>query len=542
MIEANLQLDGRAEYTINGNTRTIHRTSLEEARSELLQALSEEAAKKGEPINAVIRDPEGNWPLTINPDGSVQEGPGTLESTIADAELIQEVPAAVATDEDQSAAESPAQMPVPDEPADNHAAPTEQEPTSINNPAQPTEEKEQEPAMSANVEAAAAPAAATPNPGPFPWNDDPEWKTIAAQPAAQGIRAVFKLRPSETELAARQADFKQLKEEQAARAEEEARRTAEQEQLAVERSARRQQREAERAAHLAKLTRSIQTNFQGTRTLLVANPKGGARKTTTAYLLAATIGLIRGGSTVAWDANETMGTLGERALQDRHNRTVVDLLENGAQHFLDIESARVGVLDGYVRNQGDCHFDVLASDENPERQDQIDAEGFNKVHDILSHFYRMIVVDTGNNIRAAHFVEAQKHTDQLVIPVAASYDSKNRALDMIATFTAAGHDDLVKNAVVLVHELEPIEHDENGNVISTNGHEMTAAEIAEAFGRHVRTVLPIPYDPALKDGGTIKYFDLDSKTIDAYREAAAAITDSLIDTSLESSGCRAAAK
>lgn len=400
------------------------------------------------------------------------------------------------------------------------------------------QEQEEEPVMSATTEAATK----TPTPGLFPWNDDPEWKTIAAQPATQGIRAMFKLRPSENELASRQADFKKLKETQAAQAEEEARRTAEQEKLAAERSARRQQREAERTAHLAKLTRSIQTNFQGTRTLLVANPKGGARKTTTAYLLAATIGLIRGGSTVAWDANETMGTLGERALQDRHNRTVVDLLENGAQHFLDIDSARVGVLDGYVRNQGDCHFDVLASDEDPARQDQIDAEGFNKVHDILSHFYRMIVVDTGNNIRAAHFVEAQSHTDQLVIPVAASYDSKNRALDMIATFTAAGHDELVKNAVVLVHELEPIEHDENGNVISSNGHEMTAAEIAEAFERHVRTVLPIPYDPALKDGGTIKYFDLDSKTINAYREAAAAITDSLIDTSLESGGRRTAAK
>ncbi|PCC27067.1 hypothetical protein CIK76_18930 [Glutamicibacter sp. BW80] len=403
-----------------------------------------------------------------------------------------------------------------------------------------TPEEAEEAAMSADIEAVQTTA---PSSGPFPWNEDSEWKIIATQPATQGIRAMFKMRPSETELAARQADFSKLKEAQAAKAEEDSRNKAEQEKLAAEHNARRQQREAERAAHLAKLTRSIQTNFQGTRTLLVANPKGGARKTTTAYLLAATIGLIRGGSTCAWDANETMGTLGERALQDRHNRTVVDLLENGARHFLDIDSARVGVLDSYVRNQGDCHFDVLASDEDPARQDQIDADGFNKVHDILSHFYRMIVVDTGNNIRAAHFIEAQKHTNQLVIPVAASYDSKNRALDMIATFTAAGYDELVKNAVVLVHELEPIERDEEtGQVLTSNGHELTAAEISEAFERHVRAVLPIPYDPALKDGGTIKYFELDPSTIDAYREAAAAITDSLIDGTLESSGRRAVSK
>lgn len=312
----------------------------------------------------------------------------------------------------------------------------------------------------------------------------------------------------------------------------EARRAAEEQRQAEELS-RRQALDERRKAHKAKLSRTIQTNYQGTRTILVANPKGGARKTTTTYILGAMIGSTRGGSTIAWDANETMGTLGERAHTDRHHRTVVDLLEDGAQHFLDINSARVGVLDAYVRNQGDAHFDVLASDENPSRQDQIDAEGFQKVHDILSHFYRMILVDTGNNIRASHFVEAQKHADQLVIPVAASHDSKNRALDMMAAFSAAGYDHLVEHAVVLVHELEPIERDEQGQPLSNQSHELTASEIASAFNGRVRTVLPVPYDATLKDGGQIEFFDLDPTTITAYREAAAAIADALIDRTLD---------
>ena len=143
-----------------------------------------------------------------------------------------------------------------------------------------------------------------------------------------------------------------------------------QEQRDAEELSRKQALLERRTAHKMKLNRTIQTNFQGTRTILIANPKGGARKTTTTYILGAMIGSTRGGSTIAWDANETMGTLGERARDDRHHRTVVDLLEDGAQHFLDIDSARVGILDAYVRNQGDCHFDVLASDENANRQDQ----------------------------------------------------------------------------------------------------------------------------------------------------------------------------
>lgn len=384
----------------------------------------------------------------------------------------------------------------------------------------------------------------TPPAGPeepaFEWADDPEWKQLAKEPAGTGWRAVLKLPASKTEIERRQQEFAQRMhdaEQRRQRQEQQRREAAEQRRIQEQRDAeelsRKQALLERRTAHKSKLNRTIQTNFQGTRTILIANPKGGARKTTTTYILGAMIGSTRGGSTIAWDANETMGTLGERARDDRHHRTVVDLLEDGAQHFLDIDSARVGILDAYVRNQGDCHFDVLASDENANRQDQIDAEGFRKVHDILSHFYRMILVDTGNNIRAPHFTEAQKHAHQLVIPVAASHDSKNRALDMMTAFSAAGHDHLVANAVVLVHETEPIERDDEGNPVSNQSHELTATEIASAFEGRVGTVLPVPYDPKLKDGGEIDYFQLSPDTITAYREAAAAVSNALIDRTLQ---------
>ncbi|ONN63499.1 hypothetical protein, partial [Herbaspirillum sp. VT-16-41] len=88
-------------------------------------------------------------------------------------------------------------------------------------------------------------------------------------------------------------------------------------------ASRREQRRRETEARRQEQREVIQTNFQGTRTILIANPKGGARKTTSTYVLGATMGIIRGGSVIAWDANETMGTLGDRSKADLHDRTVV---------------------------------------------------------------------------------------------------------------------------------------------------------------------------------------------------------------------------
>src|SRR5690606_27866946 len=72
--------------------------------------------------------------------------------------------------------------------------------------------------------------------------------------------------------------------------------------------------------------RKVQRRLDAPRTIVVLNPKGGAHKTTSTLLLAATFGTQRGGATLAWDNNETRGTLGWRAQNAPHHRTAVDLL------------------------------------------------------------------------------------------------------------------------------------------------------------------------------------------------------------------------
>ncbi|WP_299306138.1 hypothetical protein [uncultured Brachybacterium sp.] len=339
---------------------------------------------------------------------------------------------------------------------------------------------------------------------------DPELAEEERRPAATSWRGGLNklgmsLGPGAAELEARREQIR-------------ARRAREQEQHAQETRAERRRREAAEAERAERGL--IQTNYLGTRTILVANPKGGSRKTTSTWMLGHTMGTIRGGAVVAWDANETMGTLSDRGMQDRHSSTVVDLIEQAAPAFGSVEGIRLGALDAYVRPQGDSHFDLLASDEDPTRQDIVGADNFRAVHEILSRFYRLILLDTGNNIRAAHFTEALDHTDQLVIPVAAGRDSAAVAQKMMRSLVATGHRDLVRGAVVLLHDLEPAESADPGYL-------HVAQDIAADLAPQVSAVVPVPFDPALKEGARIDPTALSDATRAAYRKAAAAVAQTL---------------
>lgn len=480
-------------------------------RQQLINYVQGQAQALRTSVSINLRDGNDHMRLTVAPDGQVEETP------------MYDTPP------------QPAYAPTPPQAAQYPVQGQIQQPTTAQPAYFPTNQGQ----TSYTPIGAQAPAVEPQRTEPaFEYENDPEWQEWAAKPAESGLwgwlnsTVKSKIGPKPAELEQRREEFIELQKtraEEARRAAEAERQAEEERRLEAERESRRQARERERQAHNAELDRDIQTNFEEPKTILVANPKGGSRKTTTTYTFGATFGISRGGYTVAWDNNETMGTLGKRSRKDRHSRTVVDLLEQGAKYFRSDE-ARIGALDAYVRQQGSTHFHVLASDENAARQDQIDGEGYQVVHDILERFYRIILVDTGNNIRREHFVQAVESADQLIIPVAAAEDSKDAALDMMTHLEVTGHGKLVENAVVLIHELEPIYRDDSGNAVSGNGHEVMAKEVADEFEGRVAAVLPIPYDPGFKEGKEIDYFNLSAATIDAYREACAAASRSIIAT------------
>ena len=244
---------------------------------------------------------------------------------------------------------------------------------------------------------------------------------------------------------------------------------------------------------------SVQRSLDGPRTIVVINPKGGAHKTTASLLLAATFGQHRGGYTLAWDNNETRGTLGWRAHQTTHHNTAVNLLQD-LERFSDAGSARVGDLDNYVRSQGSAQFDVLASDEDAASAASIDGFAFRALHRTLARFYRVMVVDTGNNMRASNWQAAIEAADQVVIVSTVREDTAQSAAWAIDALRATGHGDAVGKAVTVLSDPAPRRDPE------------LAARLHEHFGKLTRAVLDVPYDASLVGGTPLEVDRLDRRT------------------------------
>lgn len=249
-------------------------------------------------------------------------------------------------------------------------------------------------------------------------------------------------------------------------------------------------------------------------TVVVANPKGGASKTPTALLSAATLGFYRGGYTLAWDNNETRGTLGMRAEAAGHGATVVDLLRD-IDEFLSV-AASVGRLAAYLRPQS-ARFDVLPSDDTPGSMEVIDDEAFGKLWKVLSRYYRLLVIDTGNNVRAPNWRAATNLADCLVVPTTVQTDVADSGIWMLNHLIRSGQRDLASNAVAIISCADA----------KTDSHLLD--DIVARYRNMVREVVVIPHDPYIRSGGRIQYDLMADATRRAWVLGSRAIVDSLAE-------------
>jgi MinD-like ATPase involved in chromosome partitioning or flagellar assembly len=256
----------------------------------------------------------------------------------------------------------------------------------------------------------------------------------------------------------------------------------------------------------------VRRNFGGLRQVTVVNPKGGAGKTVAVLLLAMTFGQKRGGYVLAWDNNETQGTLGMRAQQDFHARTVRDMMRD--LHLFRGSHGRVGDLSQYVRAQGEGMFDVLASDESATAGEMLTADAFGEIREIVSRFYKLIFVDTGNNVRAQNWQAAMDATDQLVITMSARNDSAETAARMLDHLEQSGRQRLVRQAISVV-SMPPTRKD------------IDLPAIQRHFAARTRAVLLAPYEKLIDSGEPIRYGHLSSNTKDAWLKIAAAVAEGL---------------
>ncbi|GAA1787993.1 hypothetical protein GCM10009682_07580 [Luedemannella flava] len=257
---------------------------------------------------------------------------------------------------------------------------------------------------------------------------------------------------------------------------------------------------------------AVRRNFGGLRQVTVVNPKGGAGKTVATLMLGMAFGRSRGGFVLAWDNNETQGTLGMRAQSDATGRTVRDLLRD-LERFAG-GSGRIGELAAYLRTQDDAMFDVLASDEAATAGEMLTARAFRELREVVGKFYKLLIVDTGNNVRAENWQAALDATDQLVITLSGRNDSAETAARLLDHLEQTGRRELVRRAVTVL-TLPPHRGDAPPRRVESH------------FAARCRAICHVPYDRHLDSGAPVDYRALSAPTRAAWLRTAATVAEGL---------------
>ncbi|MDD1386839.1 MinD/ParA family ATP-binding protein [Curtobacterium poinsettiae] len=261
----------------------------------------------------------------------------------------------------------------------------------------------------------------------------------------------------------------------------------------------------------------VSQHHVGPRTIMLANGKGGAGKTLATVCLSTVLTRHSGAATVAWDNNQTRGTLGWSTEAARHDASVLDLLPE-IDRLLGTE-ARSADMAEYVHHQTRDRYDVLKSKPDILAAEQrFGAETVDRVHKVLTKFYRLVLIDSGNDETDPMWLAGLDRTDQLVVPTTTDDKWCESAALLLEQLVNAGgrYRELAENAVVIVGV-------ETSDVKPEKVTEQVRRFKDAGLGRDVLT---IPYDAGLK-ARIINFDALQESTKLAWLAAGAAVAKGL---------------
>lgn len=518
---ATIRADGNAEVVIDGVAKRVLATTLEQTRADVVAYVASVARTEGRPLRMDTYDPEGRFILTVNPDGTLGESVSNdlPEDTIPPArQSAAEEPVMEATEvQDPVAAWGPPGSVPPPVAAtaqrrEQPPAAEQPDPSSVVSWMRSTaNEPPAAPGAASQPVASPQPAAPAPAQQASPWIQGQGQHPSAppGQPYPQGEQqAQAASAVGQAPMTRRQMRESFLKAEQS-----EAPATKGVRGTLARMGIRTQPSAAERAER--EDIHAVSQHWPGVRTIAIVNGKGGAGKTPTTALLAATFARYSGAATIAWDNNETRGTLGWRTEQGKHEATVLDLIPRTAE-LLD-PSARAGDISHFVHHQAADKYDVLRSNPNLLSSEQrISGADVDAIHDVLGRYYRLIFVDSGNDESADHWLRMIDVADQLVVPTIAKPEHAEAGALLLEALTQRGgrSAELARRAVVIVSQAR--EKDVNPS----------AADIARGFEGWVSSVVTIPYDRAMVEN-VLHYDALHAATRRAWLHAAAAVARQL---------------
>ena len=260
---------------------------------------------------------------------------------------------------------------------------------------------------------------------------------------------------------------------------------------------------------------AVSQHWPGPRTIAIVNGKGGAGKTPTTILLSAVLARYGGAGVLAVDLNQTRGTLGWRTEQGSHTATVLDLLPE-TDRLLGT-GAQAADLARCVHHQTSDRYDVLRSQPLELASSQrLTTDDVDALHAVASKYYRLILIDSGNDESDAVWQRMIDHTTQVVVATTTRDDHAEagalllEALERRNPASAA----LAGQAVVIVSRADP------------SAKPADLRRIIDGYRGLAREVVAIPHDPAMV-GGRLLYSALRPATQRAWLAAAAAVARGL---------------
>jgi MinD-like ATPase involved in chromosome partitioning or flagellar assembly len=246
----------------------------------------------------------------------------------------------------------------------------------------------------------------------------------------------------------------------------------------------------------------------GTKYIPVLTRKGGVGKTTISTLLGMALAQVREDRVIAIDANPDRGTLAERVSKSTRF-TVRDVVNRAAS------------IDGFAEfsnmvSRDETRLDVLASDADPMLSEAFNEGDYNVVADMAARYYSLVITDCGTGIVHSVMRPTLQRANTLVIVSGGSVDEARLASETLTWLEANGFGELVRNSVVAL------------NTATQATLLVKLDEIEQHFRTRVRSVVRIPYDPALAAGSVIKFNELNKQTREAARELASEVVGSII--------------
>ena len=457
-VEAVAHQDGTGEVTIDGTAIPIVTTSLDEAVTTIIGVVADIAAKVDRPVWMAATGPDGDWSLFVHPDGSV------------------EAPEPPAADRGRGAHVETSQLPT----TELSVASASQLPFE-----DPARFYEDGPVLVPNGPVLVEEVAA-----PFARHAEPPADTLERPTTRRELRHSFLTQEQLEEPAATGARGLLAR-------------------VGVRMSPSRAER-LERADALA-----VSQHWPGPRTIAIVNGKGGSNKTPSTILLAAVFARYGGAGVLTWDNNQTRGTLGWRTDKGPHDSTLLEFLPQTDR--LLSTGAQSADLARYVHHQARDKFDVLRSKPMTLAHEQrVEPADVDAIHAVAAKFYRLIVIDSGNDESDPMWLRMIDHADQLVVATTTRDDHAEAGALLLEGLAERDERSaaLAHQSVVIVSQADP------------KATRSDVERVAAGYQPLAREAVTIPFDPAMVDG-VLRYGSLRPSAQRAWLAAGAAVARGL---------------